>query len=294
MKIVQGDEVPLVRGLEYRGGMFHSRRLLEGTPGTIDNFQLGVGVSQGDFYSPRHRHNFEQIRVQLDGALSYDRDGTMTAGIVGYFPEGVFYGPQSQKPEDVATAAVLQFGGASGSGYLSNKETRAAMEELNKLGEFKYGVFRRREAFHGKKNADGNQAIWEHHHQRPIAFPKPRYPEPIMMDPKNFAWVPVAGAPGASEKLLGVFTERRTEASLYKLDPGASLTVKGNGVFLALRGAGKVGDAPLRKLTAFHLARGETVKVTASEETEIMHFGLPNLDGVTMGIPEELTAEAAE
>ncbi|MGZ3409619.1 MAG: hypothetical protein ACXWJW_02670 [Xanthobacteraceae bacterium] len=294
MKIVQGDEVPLVRGLEYRGGMFHSRRLLEGTPGTIDNFQLGVGVSQGDFYSPRHRHNFEQIRVQLDGALSYDRDGTMTAGIVGYFPEGVFYGPQSQKPEDVATAAVLQFGGASGSGYLSNKETRAAMEELNKLGEFKDGVFRRREAFHGKKNADGNQAIWEHHHQRPIAFPKPRYPEPIMMDPKNFAWVPVAGAPGASEKLLGVFTERRTEASLYKLDPGASLTVKGNGVFLALRGAGKVGDAPLRKLTAFHLARGETVKVTASEETEIMHFGLPNLDGVTMGIPEELTAEAAE
>ena len=120
-------------------------------PGTLDNFQLGVGVSQGDFYSPRHRHNFEQIRVQLDGALSYDRDGVMSAGIVGYFPEGVFYGPQSQKPEDVATAAVLQFGGASGSGYLSNKETRAAMEELNKLGEFKDGVFRRREAFSARK-----------------------------------------------------------------------------------------------------------------------------------------------
>jgi hypothetical protein len=294
MKIVQGDEVPLVRGLEYRGGMFHSRRLLEGTPGTIDNFQLGIGVSQGDFYSPRHRHNFEQIRVQLDGALDYDRDGTMTAGIVGYFPEGVFYGPQSQKPEQVATAAVLQFGGASGSGYLSNTETRKAMEELNKLGEFKDGVFRRREPFHGKKNADGNQAIWEHHHQRPIAFPKPRYPEPILMDPKNFAWVPIEGAPGASEKLLGVFTERRTEASLYRLDPGASLTVSGNGVFLTLRGAGTVGDQPLRKLTAWHLARGESVKVSAKEETEIMHFGLPNLAGVTMDTVPELTAEAAE
>jgi hypothetical protein len=294
MKIVQGDEVPLVRGLEYRGGMFHSRRLLEGTPGTIDNFQLGIGVSQGDFYSPRHRHNFEQIRVQLDGALDYDRDGTMTAGIVGYFPEGVFYGPQSQKPEQVATAAVLQFGGASGSGYLSNTETRKAMEELNKLGEFKDGVFRRREPFHGKKNADGNQAIWEHHHQRPIAFPKPRYPEPILMDPKNFAWVPIEGALGASEKLLGVFTERRTEASLYRLDPGASLTVSGNGVFLTLRGAGTVGDQPLRKLTAWHLARGESVKVSAKEETEIMHFGLPNLAGVTMDTVPELTAEAAE
>jgi hypothetical protein len=294
MKIVQGDEVQLVRGLEYRGGMFHSRRLLEGAAGTIDNFQLGIGVSQGDFYSPRHRHNFEQIRVQLDGALSYDRDGTMTAGIVGYFPEGVFYGPQSQNPDQVATAAVLQFGGASGSGYLSNAETRAAMAELNKLGEFKDGVFRRREAFHGKKNADGNQAIWEHHYQRPIAFPKARYPAPIMMDPKNFAWVPVEGAPGVYEKLLGVFTERRTEAGLLKLDPAASFTAKGNGVFLVLRGAGTAGDTPMRKLTAWHLGRGETLTVTAREETEIMHFGLPNLAGVTMGISAELTAEAAE
>jgi hypothetical protein len=294
MKIVQGDEVPLMRQLEYRGGLFHGRRLLEGASGTIDNFQLSIGVSQGDFYSPRHRHNFEQIRVQLDGALSYDRDGVMTAGIVGYFPEGVFYGPQSQKPEEVATAAVLQFGGASGSGYLSNAETRKAMEELKALGEFKDGVFRRREPLFGKKNADGNQAIWEHHHQRPIAFPKPRYPEPIMMDPSHFAWVPVDGAPGVSDKLLGVFTERRTETSLLKLEAGASCTAKGNGVYLVLRGAGTVDDQPLRKLTAFHVGRGESVKVTASEETEIMHFGLPNLDGVSMGLPAELTAEAAE
>jgi hypothetical protein len=35
------------------------------------------------------------------------------------------------------------------------------------------------------------------------------------------------------------------------------------------------------------------VKVSASEETEIMHFGLPNLDGVSM-LPAEMTAEAAE
>ena len=36
MKVVQGDEVPLQRGLEYRGGMFHSRRLLEGQAGVVD------------------------------------------------------------------------------------------------------------------------------------------------------------------------------------------------------------------------------------------------------------------
>ena len=300
MKIVQGDEVPLQRQLEYRGGMFHSRRLIEGTPGTIDNFGLGVGTSQGDFYSPRHRHNFEQIRVQLDGALDYGRDGVMTAGIVGYFPEGVFYGPQSQDPKMVATAAVLQFGGASGSGYLSNAETRKAMDELKQLGEFKDGAFRRREPLFGKKNADGNQAIWEHHNKRPLRFPKPRYAKPIMIDPKNFEWVPVAGAPGAYEKLLGMFTERGTKAGQIKLEAGASYTAKGRCVFLVLRGAGRIGEAPLRPLTTLFLDLNETAVIAATAETEIMHFGLPNLAGVTLNVPDtddgdpDIAAEAAE
>jgi AcrR family transcriptional regulator len=94
--------------------------------------------------------------------------------------------------------------------------------------------------------------------------------------------------------LAEIFTERRTEVSLLKLDSSASTTINGNCVCLVLRGAGTAGDAPLRKLTAVHLARGETLTVTASEETEIVQLGLPNLAGVTMGIPEELTAEAAE
>lgn len=300
MKIVQGDEIPLVRGLEYRGGMFHSRRLLEGAPGTVDNFQLSIGVSQGDFYSPRHRHNFEQIRVQLDGEAYFDRDGTMTPGTVGYFPEGVFYGPQSQKPGMISTTAVLQFGGASGCGYLSNKETRAAMEELNQLGEFKNGAFRRKEPLYGKKNADGNQAIWEHHHKRPIVIPKPRYAKPVMMDSHNSNWIAVEGAPGVSEKLLGVFTERRTEMGRLKLQPGASFEAKGRGVYLVLRGAGKVGDMAARALTTLHLELGERERITATEEMEIMHFGLPNLAGVTMTTEhdedpaDEVVSEAAE
>jgi len=299
MKVVQGDEIPLVRGLEYRGGMFHSRRLIEGAPGTIDNFQLSIGVSQGDFYSPRHRHNFEQIRVQLDGEAYFDRDGTMTPGMVGYFPEGVYYGPQSQKPGVISTTAVLQFGGASGCGYLSNKEVRAAMEELKALGEFKNGAFRRREPLYGKKNADGNQAIWEHHHKRPIVIPRPRYAKPIMMDTANFAWVPVEGAPGVSEKLLGVFTERRTLARRIRLEPGASAKVAGRAVYLVLRGAGSIGETAARALTTLFLEWGETGTIVAREEMEVMHFGLPNLAGVTMTTDhdadgEELQAEAAE
>ena len=81
MKIVQADDIPLKRGLEHRGGIFHSRRLLEGEPGTLDNFQLTLGQMGGEFFSPRHRHNFEQIRFQVEGTLDYARDGKLSAGL---------------------------------------------------------------------------------------------------------------------------------------------------------------------------------------------------------------------
>lgn len=294
MKVVQGDEVPLKRGLEYRGGMFHSRRLLEGEPGTVGNFQLSIGVSQGDFYSPRHHHNFEQIRVGLEGTLDFDRDGKMSPGVVGYFPEGVYYGPQSQKPNETATAAVLQFGGASGSGYLSNAEVRAGMEELQNHGEFKNGVYRRRIPFHGKKNADGYQAIWEHAYQRPMVYPAPRYSKPIFMDSAHYDWVPVADSPGVFEKLLGVFTERRSEASFLKLEAGARHTVGGHGIYLVLAGAGDIAGHPMRRLTTLYVAGGGRASIAARDATEIMHFGLPNLAGVRMPTREAAPAEAAE
>jgi hypothetical protein len=294
MKVVQGDEVPLVRGLEYRGGMFHARRVLEGQAGAVDNFQLSIGVSQGDFYSPRHHHNFEQIRVGLEGTLDFDRDGKMSPGVVGYFPEGVYYGPQSQKPDEVTTAAVLQFGGASGSGYLSNAEVRAGMEELNKHGEFKNGVYRRRIPFHGKKNVDGYQAIWEHMHQRPMIYPAPRYTKPIFMDSRNYEWVAAPGASGVYEKLLGVFTERRSQAGVLRLDAGASHTVQGHGIYLVLSGAGEIAGAPMRKLTTLYLARGENAAIAARDASELVHFGLPDLAGVRMPERDALPAQAAE
>src|SRR5215831_7858760 len=79
MRIVQTDEIPLKRGLEHRGGIFHGRIVVEGEPGSLDNFQLSYGQMGGDFNSPRHRHNFEQIRYQLEGVLDYGRDGKLVA-----------------------------------------------------------------------------------------------------------------------------------------------------------------------------------------------------------------------
>jgi hypothetical protein len=137
MKIVHADEIEWKRGLQHRGGTFHYRHLLEGNAGTPGNFHLGIGQQDGDFASPRHRHNFDQFRFQIEGTMDFDRNGKMAAGTLGYFPEGAAYGPQTSEGRSVT--AVLQFGGASGSGYLSPAEVAATTEELKKFGTLRAG-----------------------------------------------------------------------------------------------------------------------------------------------------------
>lgn len=293
MKIVHGDEVPFKRGLEYRGGTFHSRILMEGETGTLGNFSLVLGRNEGDFYSPRHRHNFEQIRFAFESNLDFDKTGKLNEGMVGYFPEGVSYGPQSQKEGQVSTALVLQFGGASGSGYLSRAQVKAGMDELTKFGEFKEGVFHRREAKDGKVNLDAFQAIWEHVNGRPMAYPKPRYESPLFLNPANYDWVPVDGASGVSEKLVGVFTERRAEVSFLKLDAGAVHSVAGRGVYFVLSGSGMLEGERFRRMTTLYLDKGERATFSAHETAEILRFGLPDLDGLRVQHGGAL-AQAAE
>jgi hypothetical protein len=287
MNIVQGDEVEWKRGLQHRGGTFHYRHLLEGEPGTVGNFHLGIGQQEGDFVSPRHRHNFDQFRYQLEGVSNFNRNGKMTAGMLGYFPEGAAYGPQSSEGRSVT--AVLQFGGASGNGYLSPREVAAGTKELKKIGTFEGGIFRRNDAGEGRRNSDAYQAIWEHVHGRRLHYPKPRYRDPIIVDPRNYDWLPAAGMPGVREKPLGAFTERQCAALLIAIAPGASYRAGGRSVYLVLTGVGVAQDVPYRQLTALHLAQGETATVVARDETELLRLVLPDLSALAF-LPAQVRA----
>ncbi len=295
MKIVQGDELELRRGLEHRGGTFHFRMLMEGEPGTPGNFQFTLGQMAGDFFSPRHRHNFEQVRFQVSGTLDFARDGKLTPGMVGYFPEGQHYGPQTQNPDETPMAAVLQFGGASGSGYLSRSEVKIAMGELSEFGEFKDGVFRRNDGADGKKNLDGYQAIWEYKNGRPMEYPKPRYNRPFFMDPENLNWTSVEGSDGVTEKFLGVFSECRTQATIVKIEAGATYVTGGKrSLFFVRSGAGEVEGEPFRTFTTLFTETGETASFAASETTTLLHVDLPDLSLVRGATTEPAVAAAAE
>jgi hypothetical protein len=290
MQIVHADQVEWKRGLQHRGGTFHYRHLLNGTPGSPGNFQFNVGQLEGDFSSPRHRHNFDQFRFQIEGTMNFDRNGKMGAGTFGYFPEGAPYGPQSS--EGRSSTAVLQFGSASGSGYLSREEVYAGTEELKKFGTFEGGIFRRNDDVEGRRQTDGYQAIWEHTHGERMEYPKPRYRDPIMVDPANYEWLPVAGMPGVTHKPLGTFTERQCGAEPIRLTRGASYRAGARSVCLVLSGAGVVGTEPYRQFTAFHVDENEHADMVARDDTEFVLLVLPDLTGLQARRPAQV--EAAE
>jgi hypothetical protein len=293
MRIVQGDLLQPDARSSHRGGTISYLRLLDGEPDTIDNFSLVLARTPGRF-SPRHRHNFEQFRYQLEGIADYGRTGKLKPGMIGYFPEGVHYGPQTQDEGDRLAILVLQCGGASGSGYLGREGEVAYTEELKKFGVFKEGVYHRNPGVPGKKNVDAFQAIWEHVHQRPLVYPKARYDVPILMHPDAFDWVPVEGAKGVCEKLMGTFTERKTSASFLKLDDAAAHTVSGKrDIYVVLSGSGTVGREPYRRLTTVFAERGDKAAFKAREATEILHFRLPDLAGIHAKAVSR-PAEAAE
>jgi hypothetical protein len=127
---------------------------------------------------------------------------------------------------------------------------------------------------------------------RPLEYPKPRYPGPIMMDGTHFDWVALPGQPGVSEKTLGIFTERRAQAGFYRVDAGATLHTAGRGLYVAYRGEGSVNGAPLRPFTTVFLEHGEDAAITATSEVELIHFGLPDLRD--LAVQPEVTAVAAE
>jgi mannose-6-phosphate isomerase-like protein (cupin superfamily) len=295
MRIVHGAKVESKAESQHRGGVSRRQRLFEDEKGRIDNFSLVIARPKGRF-SPRHRHNFEQFRYQVEGEADYGDTGVLKPGMLGYFPESVHYGPQTQGEGQNLCVLTLQCGGASGSGYLGRDAEFTLTKELEKIGTFKDGVFIRNPEVPGKKNMDAAQAIWEYAMGRPLVYPKPRYERPILMHPENFEWVPLSEQTGVSEKFMGTFTERRISASFFKLDPEAAFEVSGEReIYVVLKGGGDLHGEDYGVHTAIFLeTRGERATFKAREETELLHFRLPNLAGIEAALPRAQAQAAAE
>jgi hypothetical protein len=208
------------------------------------------------YFTPRHKHNFDQIRYTLSGVQSTGL-GDLAPGECGYFPEGSYYGPQKQEGD--CECLVLQFQGPSGEHLLSNEEMNATYEKLIKAGAvFENGVYKGRKPDGSPKNKDSYEAIWEEHEGRELTFPAPRYRDPVMMMSKQYRFVPDRKRAGVDIKHLGTFNELRTGIGFLRLRPGASLD------------AGEQEDAEIRFLLEGSVTYG------GEAQGEGTYFYLPN------------------
>ena len=279
MRIVNFESLTLQERAHARGGVFRYYEVLSGTDGAPDNFYLQLSVLSGDFVSPRHRHNFDQVRFQLEGSFDFASDGRMDPGSIAYFPEGTRYGPQKALSAASATL-VLQFGGASGNGYMSEAQFQKGLAEMKKgPGSFSNGVYTREKTGGGKVNQDAYEAVWEHVNGRELVYPKERYSNAVFMTPANFDWIPAGSSPsvdGTATKLMGVFSERGSRLLLHRVDAGARLSLEDSSLYFVCSGKGEANGKAWTPRTTIHVEHGERAELRANNAAEILQMGLPH------------------
>jgi hypothetical protein len=255
--------------------------LLRGDPDSPQNYWLILCQIVGNPPTPRHRHNFEQIRYLFSGHYSVIPGRVIEPETVAYFPEAAYYGPEEAR--DDPTMLVLQFGGVSGNGFLSATEIQRGVEELAELGTYEEGMFRPHD---GGEEKDGFEAVWEHVRGRSIDYPTPRYDTPIQAAIPAFEWRPLNGNDGVSVKRLGVFTEADCEVRFLRLEAGASYEEHGDGrpILLYVRdGDVRVGSQDASEEDAVEIENGETVTVEGRTQAHVLAVSLPRLDAASTG-----------
>ena len=91
MRVVQASEARFVGPKAHREGGIQFRYLLEGEEGRRDNYALTLVDIANAFATPRHRHNFDQVRIMMDGSFGFGPSLVQHKGSVGYFSEGTHY-----------------------------------------------------------------------------------------------------------------------------------------------------------------------------------------------------------
>jgi hypothetical protein len=288
MKIAHFNDIPEATPVKrgFRGGDIRFKDLLLGVEGRPDNYGLQWVTVDGAYYTPQHRHNFEQVRIMIEGSFGFGPGLIQEPGSIGYFCESTYY---TQKADERSVTLLLQIGGPSGAGFMSREQLRKGIEELSTRGQFNDGVFTWHDNQGKKHNQDSYEAVWEHVHQRKLNYAKPQFNGPILMRPECFAWVDVAS--GVSKKLLGRFHERGLELSQLKLKANTSFvlpTQEQAHILVCIEGHGNIGlstndqsvSAQNHYLiwTSIACDKGEAVSIQATHDSVFWLFGLPTFE----------------
>ncbi|MER7003288.1 hypothetical protein ABT297_09600 [Dactylosporangium sp. NPDC000555] len=273
---VSGD-VPWEPVANHRSGEVYRKFLREGelAPGVGFTADL-VKFSEGDgaFIAPRHRHDYDQFRLTLEGCPDYGRDVLAPAGQVAYFPAGAHYGP-----ERIEGGSILQVQWSHS--WVTRQQYDEMRDQLSQTGRFEEGSYISVDDTGTEQRADAANAVIEAVKRKrfgveALAFPTPRYPQPLVMNPDAFAWRPDGN--GLSTKVLGRYTENDVYASKHRWDDDdATLVLSAERTQLLWISAGsvRIGDASYGPETAIWSAYDEITNVVGGAGAEAVCFGFP-------------------
>jgi hypothetical protein len=281
MRIVTAEQAPTVRPQSHhREGSIEFQMYFAGAEESLGYYTMNIAGFES-YYTPRHRHSYDQIRFCLSGSLNYGRNKEIPEGWIGYFPEGTHYGPQDIQCawEDSPRVLTHQYGGASLQGFLTGQRLRPAYEALAESGRFEGGNYISVDSTGVERKQDGYEAAFEQATGAPLVYPEGRYSEPALLNPAAFRWRQTAES-GVSEKVLGVFGECETRIAFVRLGAGATTSFGNRGAdvtLFSMSGTMTIDGVDYPARTGVQVRAHETVTVSSAAGCEIYVVDLPDL-----------------
>jgi quercetin dioxygenase-like cupin family protein len=171
------DDVEWKRVGKHRGAGLKMKPLAFRGDGRGSNLWLSLSEMEDGWYSPRHMHNFDQIRYVLEGETGFT-EWDLHVGECAYFPAGVRYGPQAQHGS--ALLFTLQFPGAGGQYFLTPEQVEETVARLRaedpNFGKGGKGVDRQ------GRERDSYEIVWETHQNAPMRYPTSSFTGPVLLD----------------------------------------------------------------------------------------------------------------
>jgi hypothetical protein len=184
LHVTDTEQLPWEETVNSRTGAVYRKFIREGEvlPGQSYYIRLSKFTSEnGPFTAPRHKHDFDQIRVVLTGKSTFGRGFESTAGCAGYFPSGTSYGPEYIEDSEML---VIQWGPK----FIPKAVNDAAITKLSERGRFHEGFYELTRDDGSVEKIDSLRAIWEEVYRRPIEIPSRRYAQMVLMDANEFTW----------------------------------------------------------------------------------------------------------
>ncbi len=253
------------------GAQVAHKRLFEGEDGNPDNYMLVMAKEPNSYFSPRHRHPWDQIRFCLEGKIPIAKGLYVEGGEIAYFPESAPYGPQEGGEDRIVL--LLQFGGASGQGFIGPDQLAKARRELAEKGRFENGVYVY-ETQTGRRKRDAYEAIWLHVMGGALNYSAPVYKTPVVMRPEALSWR-ATDESGVAAKRVGEFPHRGLSVRAWRIESGARHLCAPESrlrFLFATTGAGQFGELPFHRWTVVRLQPGEGAEIAAAITAELVEF----------------------